>query len=225
MELKIFIPIVLLISGLISNIPSVYAQQDCKWMFYDDGEFDGASGQSPGDYYGVKFSLTPHYNRGEISRVALFIWYSNGEPFNLYIFHSDGKSVIFGPLPIIPTVTGDWSYYDLLGYDIHVVDSFYLALEVLTDDSFTVGFDLDAEYTPSLLRSHEFMPHTWFDYGDAQFMLRAYGCFYRVSAVGGHLYSVNKLEVLSPYLIAIGLLSSVIVASFITKKWHDKKIG
>lgn len=153
-------------------------------MFYDDGEFDGAGMESPGDYYGVKFSLTPHYNRGKISRVALYIWYSNGEPFNLYIFHSDGKAVIFGPLPIIPTVTKDWSYYDLSSYDIYVVDSFYLALEVLTDDSFNVGFDLDAEYIPSFLRPHEFTPPTWFQY-DAQFMFRAYGCFYRVSAIWG----------------------------------------
>jgi hypothetical protein len=38
------------------------------------------------------------------------------------------------------------------------------------------------------------------------------------SVVGGHFYSVNKLDVLSPYLIAIGLLSSVIVATFIVKK-------
>jgi len=217
MELKTLMPIILLFSGLVSNMPSVYAQQDCHWMFYDDGEFDGAQSGQPRDCYGVKFSLFPHYNRGEISRVALFIWYSNGEPLNLYIFHSDG-SVIFGPLPIIPTVTRDWSYYDLSGYDIHVVDSFYVALEVITDYSFSLGFDLDAEYPRSFTRPHDFIPPTWFHAGDEQFMIRAYGCFYRVSAVGGHLYSMNKLDVLSPYLIALGLLSSVIVASFIVKK-------
>ena len=37
------------------------------------------------------------------------------------------------------------------------------------------------------------------------------------SVVGGYCFSINKLEVLSPYLMAIGLIGSVFVASFIIR--------
>lgn len=192
-------------------------------LAYDNGISTGDRGRGDGCYIAVRFSLPPGLDRAKILTAKFYIE-EDPDAFNLYIFDSDGSSVLLGPLVVTPTIA-DWFNADLSSYNIMVTGDFYIAVQFMDND-----LDIGMDYTDPDGRSYD---STECDGAPGSWTLNRFDCDYMIRAtvdpgpvritsqvVGGDYYKINKLEVLTPYLLAISLISSIVIFSLVNRKYR-----
>lgn len=207
-KLGIFIPIFLTIILACSIVPSVFAVTE---LFYDDGGNESFTYNNNG-YGAVKFSLPTGLSKAQLLRVRYYI---SGQVygdvgFDVYIFDSDGSTILFGPKAIIPTEVG-WLYVDLISSNIIITGDFYVAM-YWEFPAPSLGVDND---DPDLMSFTADSPPSWTIYTSGDFMIRAE--LEQPHTVGGYFTSVNKIGLLIPYIALVGLIG-VVFSIFVTIK-------
>jgi len=131
--------------------------------------------------------------------------------FNVAVFGGDGSTQLFGPHSVTPSSPG-WFTVDLSSYSIIVGRDFYVAIQYIAVNFPDIGIDSD---DPIDERTYRNGPGSWLLITTYDQMIRAE---VDPAPVGGVVYSPDKLAILSPWLVAIGLISAVVIASFIVEK-------
>ncbi len=194
----------------LSFVPSAFATAELK---YDDGGDEGGLSHSTNMYIAVKFSLPDGWSCAKIRTAKYFIMTGSLlSAFKVHILGSDGCQELLTPAPThAPTATNAFFSVDLTSYGIVVSEDFYVVIEYLTDWTPTIGRDT----TSPDGRTYYGVPCSLSQETNYDAMIRAE---VDPCPVGGVVLSVDKLAVLSPWLMAMGLASAVAVVSFVVKK-------
>jgi len=185
-------------------------------LFYDDGEEDGytcAVDYLP-RYVAVRFFLPLGWGNARLLAVKLFKTAQeiSGSPatFMVHVLEGDGSTELMTPFEFtVQPPGGEWKNIPISGY-VTVPDTFYIAIVGAPEVCIgTDGDDPDSQ-------SFEGTPGSW--------TLQEWDRMIRAVVdpigrpVGGALHSADKLALLSPWLIAVGLIGCAAVTPLVIKK-------
>jgi hypothetical protein len=179
------------------------------WLFYDDGAPEGQFGFSLKPFVAVRFSLPSGWSNAKILTARYYVTTANA--FRAYVFGSDGITpLLASPILVSPSSFG-WVDVDLSSYGIFVSGDFYIAMEQITPPFPAIGIDVS---DPISQRSFYGDPGSWILRDDFNLLIRAE--VDQANPVGGIASTVNKLEIVAPYLAIAGII--VAVSAAIIKK-------
>ena len=209
----------------VSLASSVFAS---TWLYYDpqSSYTTGELAQSErGDMKAVRFSLPAGWTSARILTGRFYIAAWEGYPFTLRILNHDRTATLYTSPQVTPTSDG-WFDVDVSSANIIVAGDFHIAME-WTDDNDVFGDIWDA---PSLGFTGGPTDRSWKFTGS---WLQETGRFYAIraeientqepegepSAVGGDVFQIDKLAILSPYLI-VALVILTATSFLIMKRKH-----
>jgi hypothetical protein len=140
-----------------------------------------------------------------------------GTNVQVHILGSDGSTELTTPFVFDISINNAWNDADLSRYNIVVSGDFYIAIKYLTTNDPYIGWDNGGPDDRSYIGS----PGSWTLFSapggppDGVLMIRV-----EISSapVGGVLYSVDKLSILTPWLLTVGITGFVALALLRTRK-------
>lgn len=203
------VPAALTLLMLLLFSPSVFAATE---LAYDDGTPMGSEGL---DFTGVRFSLPTGVTYARLLKVR-YQWSSSGQgaTLNIHITKADHQTELTSPIPTWSSSSSpSWNELDISGRGILVSGDFYVVLENTADGN--AIFDQNPVWPQRSFGGSSLATLTYEELGD--YLIRVV-IEPIVRPVGGILITVNKLEVLAPYLALVGLVGAVTVAVAIRRR-------
>ena len=174
---------------------------------YDDGSRDTHQGPSQGSYRAVKFELSDFDLRVvKLFRVRFYVNNPAGgpgpQPVEVHVLASDGITPMITPINIVPGT--NWHWEEVVLPEIMVSGSFYIAIRWETDYGEP---DIGVDTTDPSGRSYRGNPGSWTPITN-DLMIRV-EVEEIESTVGGVVNPINKLELITPYIALVGLITIV----------------
>lgn len=210
-----YIAVLLLSVLILVAIQNVSAATE---LGYDDGSRDTHQGPSQGSYRAVKFELADFDLRVvKLLKVRFYINNPAGgpspQPVEVHVLASDGITPLITPINIVPGT--NWHWEEVALPEIMVSGSFYIAIRWQTDFGEP---DIGIDNTDPSDRSYRGNPGSWTPITN-DLMIRV-EVEQIDTTVGGVASPINKLGLITPYVILGGLIITV-SAVYLVKNRKD----
>ena len=187
----------------VSLSSSVYA---AEWLYYDDdGMEENWCTDDTGDMFAVRFSLPDGCHKAQLLQVQIYFESHDCDPpatIKIHVYDPLDNDLLL-PFPTVTltdcggTYWEYWFTYDLSASNLVVSGDFYVAMEINSGEC-CIGVDKSA---PISERSWSNEGTGWKQWGDREYMIRAQIDCLPPPQVGGDVFSVDKLAVITPYLL------------------------
>jgi hypothetical protein len=213
-KLGVFFGLFFAIILVTSMVPNAFAG---TWLIYDDGGAESITSSSIGDEWAIRFSLPPNWNKAKLL-TARFYLTSLTLPvtFGVHVYDSSQTELTNPGTNGTLSTSGTWIDVDLSDQNIIVTGDFYISFEHLINNDPDVNIDSSSIYQGRSYRKR-IGEDDFFETPTGNYLIRAEVEQY-ISSVGGISYSVNKLEIISPYIALVGLIGAISTI-FAIRRW------